>query len=372
MVNIKEGKTGVVIALMLLGMIGCSGGSSSGTSVKTGYFIDSAVEGVQYTSGNISGTTGADGSFKYEEGQPVTFKIGNLTLGSLTVTNERVFPTDLISGATSETNDSVSLMARVLQTLDADGNPDNGITIDSTARAAFQQNLSFTADVNALEANITPVISGATNQRKASLVTTTSAQAHLGNNLLAEYSGTWTGPYSGGDSGTCTLTIARPASASSLAYLNSGTTDTNTSTSSSNVSTNGASATSASSTNTAISGTISNTGAASNASSTTVSSANTAISGTISNTGTISTNASVPTISSSSTGTLTASQSIIVTGSCNNTEIRNASIGSNGIFSGSMTNGATFSGQFLRNGTMTGTWINNQEGLHGTWTMSKK
>ena len=220
MVYMKEGKTGVVIVLMLLGMIGCSGGSSSGTSVKTGYFIDSAVEGVQYTSGNISGTTGADGSFKYEEGQPVTFKIGNLTLGSLTVTNERVFPTDLISGATSETNDSVSLMARVLQTLDADGNPDNGITIDATARAAFQQNLSFTADVNALETNITPVISGATNQRKASLVETTSAQAHLRNNLLAEYSGTWTGTYSGGDSGTCTLTIARPASASSLAYLN--------------------------------------------------------------------------------------------------------------------------------------------------------
>lgn len=200
-----------ITTLAIASLVGCGGGSSS-TSTKTGYFIDSAVEGLEYISGSTSGITGADGSFKYEEGKPVTFKIGNMVLGSLTVTNSRVFPVDLVSGATDENHPKVSLMAQILQTLDSDADASNGITINETARRAITEAIEVaTADPTQTSDAINRLLSTATADRTrglpSTLVNVTTAKNHLQANLLQEYIGTWTGTYSGNDSGTCTIHI---------------------------------------------------------------------------------------------------------------------------------------------------------------------
>lgn len=185
----------------------CGGGS--GTAAKTGYFIDSAVQGLQYKSGTLTGFTDANGAFQYEEGQPVTFSIGSLELGSVTVTHSRVFPVDLIAGAKDETHPKVSLMAQVLQTLDSDGDASNGITITDSARQALNQVIQLaSADPTQAASALTQLLAAATQNRARALVGASAAQSHLQANLVQEYAGNWSGSFSGGDKGDCQVVIS--------------------------------------------------------------------------------------------------------------------------------------------------------------------
>ena len=47
--------------------------------VKTGYFVDSAVGGVDFVSGGQSGTTDAAGTFTYEEGKQLSLSVGGVS-----------------------------------------------------------------------------------------------------------------------------------------------------------------------------------------------------------------------------------------------------------------------------------------------------
>ena len=129
-------------------LTGCGGSSSSDSSsassfqpqqqVKTGQFIDSAVEGLIYKTATQSGTTDSQGRFSYLDGEKVTFSIGALELPEVT-TGQTITPMDVMK--TSSLHDGkVQNLARLLQTLDEDENPENGITIKSdllTGGAAF-------------------------------------------------------------------------------------------------------------------------------------------------------------------------------------------------------------------------------------------
>jgi hypothetical protein len=116
-----------------------STGSSSTTS--TAYFVDSAVSGVTYTryldGEEVStGTTDADGKFEYEDGETVTFEIAGITLGSMDTDDIQedgnVMPQDILNVSRADvTNTSVTAMAKLLQTLDSDGDASNGITVET-------------------------------------------------------------------------------------------------------------------------------------------------------------------------------------------------------------------------------------------------
>ena len=112
-----------------------SGVSSSSTSVSTptltGVFVDAPVGGINYTtSTGISDVTDASGTFSYTAGSTITFWVNDISLPSVTASS-MITPVDL-AGASSEDDTQVVYMARFLQAIDADGNPDNGITIDKT------------------------------------------------------------------------------------------------------------------------------------------------------------------------------------------------------------------------------------------------
>jgi hypothetical protein len=122
------------------------GGSDTPTAVvgaQTGVFVDSAVEGLSYeTSSGVKGTTDAQGHFKYNEGDTVTFKVGGVTIGSGKATGT-LSPAGISGG---EDNNKFTNLLVLLQSLDTDGDPSNGITLpaglDGTKLAKVAERLN--------------------------------------------------------------------------------------------------------------------------------------------------------------------------------------------------------------------------------------
>jgi para-nitrobenzyl esterase len=99
--------------------------------VNEGQFIDGPVEGLRYVSGGLSGTTGRQGEFEYQQDQPVRFYIGDLLLGEATRGKPVITPLDLVENGTIDTPAVINI-ARLLQSLDAIPG-DAAITIPPTA-----------------------------------------------------------------------------------------------------------------------------------------------------------------------------------------------------------------------------------------------
>lgn len=93
----------------------------------TGHFIDSPVGGLNYRTHSYKGRTDSSGAFEYFDGETVTLNIGTLELGS-TLAQHKISPLDLL-GTDNIDDPRVINMARILQSLDADGDPKRGIEI---------------------------------------------------------------------------------------------------------------------------------------------------------------------------------------------------------------------------------------------------
>ena len=139
--NVKS----IVVIATLSSLYACGGGgsSSSGSSslpdpaTETGVFLDSPVENIGYRTETLEGVTSSQGEYEYLAGETVTFFIGDLEFPPVTASGV-VTPLDIAN--TNDTNDAkVVNMVRLLQTLDVDGNPDNGITITETAKSTATQ-----------------------------------------------------------------------------------------------------------------------------------------------------------------------------------------------------------------------------------------
>lgn len=185
----------LVIALLstifLAGCDGGGGGNSSGAApvVSQGQFIDSAVEGLGYVSGAQSGVTDANGMFLFEQGGQVKFMIGDVVIGQATA-KSLMTPVDLVPGAIDETHETVANIARLLQTLDDDGNPDNGIRIGQLVRGlATGQSVDFDIPETDFEDNgavqiLVAELTGVTTAGARSLVSGTDARSHLRETLF--------------------------------------------------------------------------------------------------------------------------------------------------------------------------------------------
>lgn len=119
---------------------GCGGDESTGnssTGISIATFVDSYVSGLEFESATQSGITDSNGNFTYQEGETVTFHIGNLYLGTAKPVNGKVTPLDIV-GTKNISDDKVVRILRTLQTLDNDGDPSNGITIDIAVRETLK------------------------------------------------------------------------------------------------------------------------------------------------------------------------------------------------------------------------------------------
>jgi len=120
--------------------IGCGNDIKSGNFIasdiegnNTGIFIDSKVEGVRYsTSSGVEGYTNSNGEYQYNDGDKVTFYLGDMNLGS----------TEASKLTTVFELPNSTKVATLLQLLDKDGNPNNGISISDEDYRIFK-NVNF-------------------------------------------------------------------------------------------------------------------------------------------------------------------------------------------------------------------------------------
>ena len=129
---------GVIISAMTI-LYGCGDSGGDGSPVvHNGTFVDSHIEGIDYFTPTYSGTTDYLGTFQYQPGETVSFYVGGVYLGS--AQGEGIITiVDLVDGATDIYHPVVTNIARFLQSLDEDENPDNGINIALSTINSLQQ-----------------------------------------------------------------------------------------------------------------------------------------------------------------------------------------------------------------------------------------
>ena len=172
-------------------------GPDSGSEL-TGVFIDSAVQGLAFSTATLSGITNSNGEFTYLAGEQVSFSVGDIIIGQAAGASV-VTPVDLVAGAIDETNLVVTHIAQFLQTLDDDGNPDNGINIPTAVSTLASgdfinfESAAFTVETSDLIAEYTASTSAGLRE----LVSENAAQAHLQINLYQRINGSYSGSYTG-------------------------------------------------------------------------------------------------------------------------------------------------------------------------------
>lgn len=129
------------------GKSGASSGSAQ-TGAGAGRLLDGAVEGVAYVAPGGSGTTDGNGAFNFNYGDTVEFKLGGLSLGKAKGA-AIVTPIELAGGSEKRLPNLLVL----LQSLDADGDPGNGISIPAAAASALDAALDLEGDPSALAAS---------------------------------------------------------------------------------------------------------------------------------------------------------------------------------------------------------------------------
>ncbi|MGA1826148.1 MAG: MopE-related protein, partial [bacterium] len=148
----------LIVGIIGFNAIGCGCRDSDNPppvpEVYEGVFLDSAVKGLTYKTGSQTGITDSDGTFKYQDEETITFSIGDVILGQ-TIAKEIIIPLDLVDGATDEKNPIVSNICQLLQSLDVDGNLDNGITINEATISELEgKSIDFTLDITDFENNL--------------------------------------------------------------------------------------------------------------------------------------------------------------------------------------------------------------------------
>lgn len=177
---------------------GSSGGSSDGTSPVsptspdfgleaqvgdiTGVLLDDKVTGIDYASTSHTGTTDGTGNFTCAAGETVTFSVNSLTIGSVpclpVITpielvsegehkwDEVSFSGDDVTELSASQNTKLKRLLMLMQTIDTNGDPSDGISVDSNlgttlSGLSFSQSdmddlltndsdAEFTASMNAL------------------------------------------------------------------------------------------------------------------------------------------------------------------------------------------------------------------------------
>lgn len=173
----------------------------------TGVFTDAAVQGVAYTtSSGVTGTTNALGQFTYNPSDTVSFKLGAVTLGAVTA-SALVTPVELSAGS----NDKLTNLLVLLQSLDDDGNASNGIKIAAAAAAAVTTgvDLAQPSATFASAANTGLTAAMAAGGITRAVTTTTQATAHFldqAKSLLS--SQVWVGQIGNGDSAVLRISSA--------------------------------------------------------------------------------------------------------------------------------------------------------------------
>ena len=215
----RTARLGALVVSVCTCLAACGGGGGGdGGSASGGVFVDSPVQGLNFIAGLDVGVTNAQGAFTASPGTTVLFAVGDVVLG-LAPFERQLTPISLVSGATNVTDPEVTNIARLLQSLDADSDPSNGITIDPAVRTAGEGlSLNFNQSGAAFEAEST--LATLLAAAGTTLVSASDAQNHLRASLRGSYAGRFVGNYGGDDTGTFDVFIDRSGELVGCAFSN--------------------------------------------------------------------------------------------------------------------------------------------------------
>ena len=142
----------LLLALLSSTIISCggSGGDGNSSNSLTGYFHDSAVSGLNYsTSSGKQGITDSLGSFEYLVGDDITFSLGSLELGTAktnTIGGREIITPRMLAENTKVVDKQKleTLILQTLQSLNANNSANEGISI--TNNLAISGNISTFVD----------------------------------------------------------------------------------------------------------------------------------------------------------------------------------------------------------------------------------
>jgi len=114
------------------------------THPKRGHFIDSPVGGLSFETPTHTGKTDESGGFDYFPGERVELAIGSILLGR-PLADHKISPLDIFESADTNFDTDMPVinpvinMARLLQSLDADASPKEGINITEDVADCLDQ-----------------------------------------------------------------------------------------------------------------------------------------------------------------------------------------------------------------------------------------
>lgn len=158
---------------IILTFIGCNNDhdSSAVTTLKDGYYLDSAVSGIKYKCGEHEGITDKEGRFKFQDNDSCILSISDILLKEITA--------DSLTDGIKVVEDNATIAA-FLQTLDKDGNVENGIEITEDIVNTLKTAKVKTIPQNEAElATIYNRLKNDVDDYKGSLVTTDEASKHM-------------------------------------------------------------------------------------------------------------------------------------------------------------------------------------------------
>ncbi|MEH8229117.1 hypothetical protein [Aeromonas veronii] len=184
----------VVAALSSLTLAGCGGGGDSASTdngnnggnggnvtkpTLTATFIDSAVAGLNYTCGNYTALTDGQGQFLFNDGDTCAFKLGSIPLGETQVKKGQTLVTPYTIAEKGDKDRAIRIAA-LLQTMDDDNDPANGITLKPDAIAKLGNTIRFESD-DAFNTSLNEALKQAQLDKK--VVDTKAAEAHMNASL---------------------------------------------------------------------------------------------------------------------------------------------------------------------------------------------
>jgi hypothetical protein len=124
----------ILRALTLAVALGACSPAVPPKPVRTGTLVGGtgplpgAIAGLRYEAGDLTGYTDAQGTFEYRDGEDVVFSLGPLQFAP-TEGRPRLSPFQLANGSGCAVGDPLANVLRLLQSADADGDPDNGLAL---------------------------------------------------------------------------------------------------------------------------------------------------------------------------------------------------------------------------------------------------
>jgi hypothetical protein len=175
------------VILAFIGIVAACGAGNDyhySQPLKKGVFLDSEVAGLNYATNTLSGITDANGTFEYRSNETIRFYIGNIFIGQ-TAAKSQVTPMDLFEGVSDIADSRITNLCRLLQALDSDNEPENGIIITPMMNNLLTNkdiSIHFDKDIETFEKDLSDVL----DQTGITLPTVKSAQKHLRHTLYGD------------------------------------------------------------------------------------------------------------------------------------------------------------------------------------------